>query len=157
MATTAGWDGVLFDITNETDCIPDDYEGGNCGMRTFGKIYMLSYLVICFTIIVNMHLVVILEFLRQAKPDKKENLSKDEINDFNAVWQQFDPESTEYISKDKLSDLLDILSSSKKPELNIVDVKLLEIPANDNDLVFYGDALIALGRTTNNSQLSKGK
>lgn len=55
MSTSAGWDGVLAPIMDESDCDPpsEDFEG-NCGSKGIAIAYLISYLIISFLIIINM-------------------------------------------------------------------------------------------------------
>merc|ERR1711902_241331 len=56
MATSAGWDGTLNAIFDDTDCkLPDSEIGetGDCGKFAAGIAYMVMYLVLSFLIIVN--------------------------------------------------------------------------------------------------------
>merc|ERR1711970_1495903 len=59
MATSAGWDGTLNAIFDDTDCkLPDTEIGetGDCGKFAAGVAYMIAYLTLSFLIIVNMYI-----------------------------------------------------------------------------------------------------
>lgn len=141
----AGWDGVVNAITNEQDCFVSDATT-NCGSNVLGTIYIVSYLIISYLLIVNFHLVLILEYISHAKLELKSGLSGKEIEDVNKIWDKYDPESIKYIPKDKLSNFLDELTneSIRKPKPNQNAIKCLAIPENDNHLLFYGDVIDAL-------------
>lgn len=95
MATSAGWDGTLNAIFDDTDCkLPDSEIGetgkynfcweheknlywlipGDCGNFASGIGYMVLYLVLSFLIIVNMYIAVILENYSQATEDVQEGM-----------------------------------------------------------------------------------
>lgn len=143
--TGAAWDGVITDLTNEEDCYPSD-KSVACGSRILGTIYILSYLVISFILILNFHLVIILEYLNHAKIDSNNELSAEEVDEVNKIWLIYDPEFVKYIPKDKLSDFLDALTlvAIRKQKPNQDEIKCLAIPENDNHMLFYGDVVKAL-------------
>ncbi|XP_072152220.1 sodium channel protein para isoform X7 [Bemisia tabaci] len=148
ISTSAGWDGVLDGIINEEDCdLPDMEMGspGNCGSSTVGIMYLLSYLVISFLIIINMYIAVILENYSQATEDVQEGLTDDDYDMYYEIWQQFDPDGTQYIRYDQLSDFLDILEPPlqiHKP--NKYKIVTMDIPICKGDMMFCVDILDAL-------------
>ncbi|XP_061173525.1 sodium channel protein para-like [Saccostrea echinata] len=78
MCTSAGWDGVLAGITNEEDCEKDlgpDHVN-NCGNYKVGVIYLVSYLVVTFLVLINMYIAVILENFSQAKESLEHESNK---------------------------------------------------------------------------------
>lgn len=141
----AGWDGVINAITNQTDCYVSD-STTNCGSNVLGTIYILSYLIISYLLLVNFHLVIILEYISHSDLKSTNGLNDKETEDVNKIWDKYDPESTKYIPKDKLSNFLDELSteSIRKSKPNQDAIKCLGIPENDNHLLFYGDVINAL-------------
>nr|XP_023023065.1 sodium channel protein para isoform X3 [Leptinotarsa decemlineata] len=148
MSTSAGWDGVLDGIINEEECKQPDNEigeTGNCGNSTIGIIFLLSYLVISFLIVINMYIAVILENYSQATEDVQEGLTDDDYDMYYEIWQQFDPDGTQYIRYDQLSDFLDVLEPPlqiHKP--NKYKIVSMDIPICKGDLMFCVDILDAL-------------
>jgi len=132
-------------ITNEEDCSPPDYERkipGNCGSSTVGIIFLVSYLVISFLIIIKMYIAVILENYSQAMTDEQQNISDEDYDMYYEIWQQFDPGCTQYIRYDQLSDFLDTL----KPPLQILKpnkykIVSMDIPICKGDKIFCLDIL----------------
>lgn len=145
LSNGAGWDGVADAITNEHDCYTSD-SLTNCGSNIWGTIYIVSYIVISFILLINFHLCIILELLSHTDLKSTIGLSANEIEDINKVWANYDAESSQFIPKDKLSHFLDDLSldSIRKPKPNEDAIKCLRIPENDNHLLAYNDVINAL-------------
>lgn len=69
MSTSAGWDGVLAGMMiDPPDC--DDTPtlvkpNGNCGNAGMAILYLVTYLIITFLVVINMYIAVILENFSQ--------------------------------------------------------------------------------------------
>merc|ERR1719245_1963036 len=148
MSTSAGWDGVLNGIMDESDCLPANPEtgyAGDCGNTMVAIGFLLSYLVISFLIVINMYIAVILENYSQATEDVTEGLTDDDYDMYYEIWQQFDPNGTQYIKYNQLSDFLDVLESPlqiHKP--NKYKIISMDIPICKGDLCYCVDVLDAL-------------
>ena len=77
---------------------------GDCGNPFLGIIYFVSYILLTRLIIVNMYIVVVMEFLNIASKKKAKTLSEEDFRKFFQVWKRFDPDRTQYIDSSKLSD-----------------------------------------------------
>jgi len=69
-STSAGWDGVLAGLMNDQppDCNPtrsEDRPNGDCGSTRIAIMYLVTYLVISFLVVINMYIAVILENFSQ--------------------------------------------------------------------------------------------
>jgi len=67
VSTSAGWDAVLAGLMNE-DCNSTTTEykpTGDCGNSGLAVIYLVTYLVITFLVVINMYIAVILENFSQ--------------------------------------------------------------------------------------------
>ena len=67
VSTSAGWDGVLAGLMND-DCnstATEDRPTGDCGNSGLAVIYLVTYLVITFLVVINMYIAVILENFSQ--------------------------------------------------------------------------------------------
>ncbi|VVC31902.1 Sodium ion transport-associated,Voltage gated sodium channel, alpha subunit,EF-hand domain,Ion transport [Cinara cedri] len=148
LSTSSGWDAVLDGITNEEDCqMPNTEMGitGNCGNTTVGTVFLLSYLVINFLIVINMYIAVILENYSQATEDVQEGLTDDDYDMYYEIWQHFDPDGTRYIRYDQLSDFLDILEPPLKiHKPNKYKIVSMAIPICKGELIYCVDILDAL-------------
>uniref|UniRef100_A0A4W5N9Z6 Sodium channel protein n=1 Tax=Hucho hucho TaxID=62062 RepID=A0A4W5N9Z6_9TELE len=116
ITTSAGWDGLLAPILNkkEPDCDsqmehPGTLYRGNCGNPPVAMFFFVSYIIICFLIVVNMYIAVILENFSVATEESAEPLSEDDFEMFYEVWERFDPDATQFVEYDKLSDFADAL------------------------------------------------
>ncbi|XP_073927118.1 sodium channel protein type 7 subunit alpha isoform X2 [Castor canadensis] len=148
----AGWDGMLNAIFNSkwSDCDPDKINPGtqvrgDCGNPSVGIFYFVSYILISWLIIVNMYIVVIMEFLSIASKKKARTLSEVDFRKFFQVWKRFDPDSTQYIDSSKLSDLaaaLDPPLCMAKP--NKGQLIAMDLPMAVGDRIHCLDILLAL-------------
>ncbi|GAB6019017.1 hypothetical protein CHUAL_000648 [Chamberlinius hualienensis] len=146
MSTSAGWDGVLDPIMNEDDCDKGNSTvTSNCGNSMAAVMYLVSYLVISFLIVINMYIAVILENYSQATEEVQEGLTDDDYDMYYEIWQRFDPDGTQYIAFDKLSDLFDTLEAPlqiHKP--NKYKIVSMDIPICKGDMCYCVDILDAL-------------
>ncbi|XP_071072433.1 sodium channel protein type 7 subunit alpha [Dasypus novemcinctus] len=147
----AGWDGMLDAIFNSkwSDCDPDKINPGtqvrgDCGNPYVGISYFVSYICISWLIIVNMYIVVIMEFFSIASKNKAKTLSEDDFRKFFQVWKRFDPDRTQYIDSSKLSDF----AASLDPPLlmvkpNKVQLIAMDLPMAVGDRIHCLDILLA--------------
>ncbi|XP_038157888.1 sodium channel, voltage-gated, type I like, alpha b isoform X2 [Cyprinodon tularosa] len=138
ITTSAGWDGLLAPILNkrEPDCDskiehPGNYYKGNCGNPSVGIFFFVSYIIICFLIVVNMYIAVILENFSVATEESAEPLSEDDFEMFYEVWERFDPDATQFVEYSKLSDFADALD----PPLRIAKPNMIQLIAMDLPMV----------------------
>ncbi|XP_075385741.1 sodium channel protein type 7 subunit alpha isoform X1 [Tenrec ecaudatus] len=150
----AGWDGMLNTIFHSkwSDCDPDKINPGtqirgDCGNPYVGIAYFVSYIFIAWLIIVNMYIVVIMEFFNIVSKKKAKTLSEDDFRRFFQVWERFDPEKTQYIDSSKLSDLAAALPPPllmAKP--NKGQLVAMDLPMAVGDRIHCLDILLALTR-----------
>ncbi|XP_006879543.1 PREDICTED: sodium channel protein type 7 subunit alpha [Elephantulus edwardii] len=147
----AGWDGMLSAIFNsKADCDPDKINPGtqikgDCGNPYFGIIYFVTYILISWMIIVNMYIVVVMEFFNIVSKKKAKSLSEDDFRKFFQVWKRFDPDRTQYIDSSKLSDFaaaLDPPLVMAKP--NKGQLIAMDLPMAVGDRIHCLDILLAL-------------
>lgn len=70
ISTSAGWDGVLAGLMNDMppDCnatVSEEKPTGDCGSSRLAVMYLVTYLVISFLVVINMYIAVILENFSQ--------------------------------------------------------------------------------------------
>lgn len=117
LATSAGWNDVLDTLMLQPPNCDAHYKGlpnGNCGHPTIAVIYLVTYIIINFMVIINMYIAVILENLSQASKEDT-GISEEDIEMFYVCWSRFDPNATQFIRHDQLSDFV----SSLDPPLGI--------------------------------------
>ncbi|XP_040912356.1 sodium channel, voltage-gated, type I-like, alpha isoform X2 [Toxotes jaculatrix] len=138
ITTSAGWDGLLAPILNkhEDDCKtttehPGSYVKGDCGNPPVGIAFFVSYIIICFLIVVNMYIAVILENFSVATEESADPLSEDDFEMFYEVWERFDPRATQFMEYHKLSEFADALD----PPLRIAKPNRLELISMDLPMV----------------------
>ncbi|KAI3356207.1 hypothetical protein L3Q82_017458, partial [Scortum barcoo] len=138
ITTSAGWDGLLSPILNRPphDCNnttehPGSTVKGDCGNPPVGIAFFVSYIIICFLIVVNMYIAVILENFGVATEESTDPLSEDDFEMFYAVWERFDPHATQFMEYNKLAEFADAL----EPPLRIAKPNKLELISMDLPMV----------------------
>ncbi|XP_069388610.1 sodium channel, voltage-gated, type I-like, alpha [Paralichthys olivaceus] len=137
ITTSAGWDGLLAPILNkDEDCDknkmhPGSSIVGDCGNTAVGIAFFVSYIIICFLIVVNMYIAVILENFSVATEESADPLSEDDFEMFYEVWERFDPHVSQFMEYNKLSDFADDLD----PPLRIAKPNKLELMSMDLPMV----------------------
>ncbi|XP_044044213.1 sodium channel, voltage-gated, type I like, alpha b isoform X1 [Siniperca chuatsi] len=151
ITTSAGWDSLLAPILNkrEPDCDsqmehPGNYYKGNCGNPSVGIFFFVSYIIICFLIVVNMYIAVILENFSVATEESAEPLSEDDFEMFYEVWERFDPDATQFMEYSKLSDFADALDPPlRMPKPNMTHLISMDLPMVSGERIHCLDILFA--------------
>ena len=147
LATSAGWNEVLDSLMVQPPNCDPNYKGlpnGDCGKPLLAVVYMVTFILVTFMVIVNMYIAVILENFNQATEDEEIGVTDDDIQMFYSYWQKYDPHATQYIDYMQLSDFLDELEPPlqiQKP--NDTACLKLDIPIRDNDKIHCADVLLA--------------
>ncbi|XP_060944186.1 sodium channel, voltage-gated, type I-like, alpha isoform X4 [Limanda limanda] len=137
ITTSAGWDGLLAPMLNKgDDCNatmehPGSNVKGNCGKPALGIAFFVSYIIICFLIVVNMYIAVILENFGVATEESTDPLSEDDFEMFYEVWERYDPHVSQFMEYRMLSDFADDLD----PPLRIAKPNKLELMSMDLPMV----------------------
>ncbi|XP_063322117.1 sodium channel, voltage-gated, type I like, alpha b isoform X3 [Pelmatolapia mariae] len=151
ITTSAGWDSLLAPILNkrEPDCEsqlehPGNFYKGNCGNPSVGIFFFVSYIIICFLIVVNMYIAVILENFSVATEESAEPLSEDDFEMFYEVWERFDPDATQFVAYSKLSDFADALDPPLRiPKPNMIQLISMDLPMVSSERIHCLDILFA--------------
>ncbi|KAM9343613.1 LOW QUALITY PROTEIN: sodium channel, voltage-gated, type I-like, alpha [Pholidichthys leucotaenia] len=138
ITTSGGWDLLLAPILNRhpDDCDPRmEHPGssvkGNCGNPPVGIAFFVSYIIICFLIVVNMYIAVILENFGVATEESTDPLSEDDFEIFYEVWERFDPGATQFMEYKVISEFADAL----EPPLRIAKPNKFELISMDLPMV----------------------
>ncbi|XP_048586351.1 sodium channel protein 1 brain isoform X2 [Nematostella vectensis] len=148
LMTSAGWNDILDPLMiSEPDCDPN-YRGlpsGNCGNKYMAPIYLGSFVVIIFLILINMYIAVILENYNQVMEQEKIGITNEDIELFYQMWELFDPNATQYIPYADLSDFVHQMEGNLRiPKPNKAACALLNIPLVKGDKIHCLDLLQAL-------------
>ncbi|XP_032424468.1 sodium channel, voltage-gated, type I-like, alpha isoform X2 [Xiphophorus hellerii] len=152
ITTSAGWDLLLAPILNKNkdDCDPEmEHPGsnnarGNCGNPAVGITFFVSYIIICFLIVVNMYIAVILENFGVATEESAEPLSEDDFEIFYEVWEKFDPLATQFVKYSMLSDFADSLAAPLRiPKPNKLELISMDLPVVSGGRIHCLDILFA--------------
>ncbi|XP_033954757.1 sodium channel, voltage-gated, type I like, alpha b isoform X2 [Pseudochaenichthys georgianus] len=151
ITTSAGWDRLMAPILNkrEPDCDsqmehPGNNYKGNCGNPSVAIFFFVSYIIICFLIVVNMYIAVILENFSVATEESAEPLSEDDFEMFYEVWERFDPGATQFMEYSKLSDFADALDPPlRMPKPNMLQLISMDLPMVSGERIHCLDILFA--------------
>ncbi|XP_065108405.1 sodium channel, voltage-gated, type I-like, alpha [Paramisgurnus dabryanus] len=151
ITTSAGWDGLLAPMLNtgEPDCDPKKtFIGsnvkGDCGNPAVGIFFFVSYVIICFLIVVNMYIAVILENFSVATEESAEPLSEDDFDRFYEVWEKFDPKATQFVEYCNLSEFADTLDPPLRiPKPNRLQLISMDLPMVSGERIHCLDILFA--------------
>ncbi|KAM9850463.1 LOW QUALITY PROTEIN: sodium channel, voltage-gated, type I-like, alpha [Aulostomus maculatus] len=151
ITTSAGWDGLLAPILNrhEDDCNnstehPGSFVKGDCGNPPVGIAFFVSYIIICFLIVVNMYIAVILENFSVATEESADPLSEDDFEMFYEVWERFDPHATQFMEYNKLSEFADALDSPLRiAKPNKLELISMDLPMVSGERIHCLDILFA--------------
>ncbi|CAL9698617.1 unnamed protein product [Knipowitschia caucasica] len=151
ITTSGGWDGLLAPILNkrEPDCDsqmehPGNSYKGNCGNPSVAIFFFVSYIIICFLIVVNMYIAVILENFSVATEESAEPLSEDDFEMFYEVWERFDPDATQFVEYCKLSNFADALDPPLRiPKPNMAALVSMDLPMVSGERIHCLDILFA--------------
>ncbi|KAK6310122.1 hypothetical protein J4Q44_G00200030 [Coregonus suidteri] len=152
ITTSGAGDLLLAPILNKGDPDCDSqkehpgskYKGGDCGNPPVAIIFFVSYIIICFLIVVNMYIAVILENFSVATEESAEPLSEDDFEMFYEVWEKFDARATQFMEYDKLSDFADALDPPlriSKP--NKIQLISMDLPMVSGERIHCLDILFA--------------
>lgn len=150
ITTSAGWDTLLDPILNtKEDCDskmehPGSSAKGDCGNPPVGIAFFVSYIIICFLIVVNMYIAVILENFGVATEESADPLSEDDFEMFYEVWEKFDPHATQFIEYKKLADFADALESPLRIAMpNKLELMSMDLPMVSGERIHCLDILFA--------------
>uniref|UniRef100_H3AX65 Sodium channel protein n=1 Tax=Latimeria chalumnae TaxID=7897 RepID=H3AX65_LATCH len=150
LTTAAGWNEILQELL-----VSDIQPSIVC------VIYMSTYIIITFLVIVNMYVAIILENFNEAQEQELAGITDDDIDMYYEVWSTYDPYATQFIAYEQLSDFLDELKPPLKiPKPNAVKIAALNLPLTNGHKLHCLDILKALscvmiGNVTETDPLKK--
>lgn len=140
ISTSAGWDAVYIALIRHYN-------------PYLIALYMLSYMIICIFVTINLVLTVVLNYYTSCieADDGARKLSQHDLADFNETWQSLaHAQHPALTGKVQLMELLNKLDagSALRGAVDISDenVRLLGIPLREDQTYYRGDVLIALNR-----------
>ncbi|XP_039539547.1 sodium channel, voltage-gated, type I-like, alpha [Pimephales promelas] len=144
ITTSAGWDGLLAPMLNTEPPDCDPFVEKDCGNPAMAIFFFVSYIVICFLIVVNMYIAVILENFSVATEESGEPLSEDDFDRFYEVWEKFDPKATQFMEYGKLSDFANSLDPPLRiPKPNRLQLISMDMPMVSGERIHCLDILFA--------------
>ncbi|XP_061734923.1 sodium channel protein type 2 subunit alpha-like isoform X1 [Nerophis ophidion] len=151
ITTSGGWDVLLAPLLNkhEDDCDsnmehPGSAFKGDCGTPSVAIAFFVSYIIICFLIVINMYIAVILENFGVATEESADPLSEDDFEVFYEVWEKFDPRATQFMEYNKLSEFADALDPPLRIAMpNRIELMSMDLPMVSGERIHCLDILFA--------------
>ncbi|KAM7542432.1 hypothetical protein Aperf_G00000004812 [Anoplocephala perfoliata] len=146
ISTSAGWSTVFEGLSN-TDPAYCSMEEGTCGNFLWATLFLVSYLIISFMVIINMYIAVILENFSQATEDVQQGLTQDEFDAFYEIWELYDTHALGFIELKCLEEFVERIGPPLGiPRPNRIRLACLSIQICSHDRIFCMDLLDALTR-----------
>lgn len=149
LATGSGWNDIMDALMLEPpDCDPN-YLGlpnGNCGSFS-AVLYLASYIIVVFLVIVNMYIAIILENVNRAHEIEDFCITKENFDSYYITWGAFVHDGKPYLSLSQLSEFVASLEKPFKiPQPNFTALRDMDIPVRSGELIHCFDLLKALVR-----------
>ena len=156
LATAAGWNDVLDALLIETPyCNSTHYQrpdgnyveedNGDCGTAWLSIIFMVTYIVVVWLIVINMYIAIILENFSQAHEQEELGITEDDFDMFYVVWEKYDPHATQFIKYEQLADFVgDLEPPLLIPKPNEIALVSFNLPIMEGEKMHCLDILIAL-------------
>ena len=149
LSTGAGWNDILDALLiKPPDCDPSylNLPNGNCG--SFGAvIYMVSYVIIVFLVIINMYIAIILENVNHVHEIEDFCISQENFDSYYDSWGAFVPDGKPYLSLDELTYFVASLQKPFRiPQPNANVLRDMKIPVMQGERIYCFDLLKALVR-----------
>lgn len=146
LSTGAGWNDILYSLmVQPPECdlnLDEDLPNGDCGFPLGAIVYLVSYIIIVFLIIVNMYIAVILENVNRAQESGDCVFKKDDLDDYYDKWETLVEGGKQYVSAHRLSYLVANLNERLRiPLPNAQILAGLDIPIRIGDRVHCFDLL----------------
>ncbi|RWS19497.1 sodium channel protein para-like protein, partial [Leptotrombidium deliense] len=137
ISITNGFADVLSAIIDESNCeVTHDDVPGDCGHHFIGIVYMVSYILICYYIIMNIVVAIVFDCVKRVNDEMKVGITDYTIQMFFNQWQRFDMNASEYIHSLRLNDFLESLQEPFKVT-NSEEITAMNIKVSDNDMYYY--------------------
>nr|XP_046161261.1 sodium channel protein type 4 subunit alpha B [Oncorhynchus gorbuscha] len=152
ITTLVGWDSVLSPMMSSTPPNCDPYfenpgtdVRGNCSSIGWGILFICSYIIMCFFLVVNMYIAVILENFNVVIEERGDPLCEEDFEMFYETWEKFDPDASQFIAYDILSEFCDTLKNPLRiPKPNAIKLITMDLPIVPGDKIHCLDILQAL-------------
>lgn len=146
--TSAGWNDILDPLMLQPpDCDPNykNLPNGNCGYKLVSILFLVSFIVVIFLILINMYIAIILENYNQVMQQEKIGITNEDIDLFYQQWEIYDPNATQFIEYKDLSDFVHRLEGNLRiPKPNKAACALMDIPLVNGSMIHCLDLMQAL-------------
>ncbi|KAK3751456.1 hypothetical protein QZH41_000742 [Actinostola sp. cb2023] len=143
--TSAGWNDILSPLMIQPpDCDPNykNLPNGNCGYKLVSILFLVSFIVVIFLILINMYIAIILENYNQVMEQEKIGITNEDIDLFYQQWELYDPNATQFIEYKDLSDFVHHLEGSLRiPKPNKAACALMDIPLVNGTMIHCLDLM----------------
>ncbi|KAK3600469.1 hypothetical protein CHS0354_013028 [Potamilus streckersoni] len=156
LSTSAGWNDILGPMLitppecnnthyQRTDGVWEEQDNGECGTPWLAVLFMVSYVIIIFLVVINMYIAIILENFNQAHEQEEVGITEDDFDMFYVVWERFDPLATQYIKYEQLSNFVSSLDQPLGiPKPNEIALVSFNLRIMEGDKLHCLDVLMSL-------------
>ena len=157
LTTAGGWNDILEPLminqddgcNNQNMTMPDGeivaVPNGDCGNYGVAILFMSTFVILTFLIVINMYIAVILENYSQAHEQEEVGITEDDFEMFYVTWERYDPHATQFIKYEQLSDFVgDLELPLGIPKPNEIALVAFDLPIYNGDRLHCLDILTAL-------------
>lgn len=148
--TSAGWNDILNPLMLQPPDCDLNYKNlpnGNCGYKLVSVMFLVSFIVVIFLILINMYIAIILENYNQVMEQEKIGITNEDIDLFYQQWELYDPNATQFIEYKDLSDFVHRLEGNLRiPKPNKAACALMDIAMVNGSMIHCLDLMQALVR-----------
>ncbi|RDD37346.1 Sodium channel protein 60E [Trichoplax sp. H2] len=115
LSTAAGWTDFHHALSiqppkcTSASAVSTFVPTGNCGSPHLATIYIISYILLTWFVLINLFVAVILSNYQDCVDADSATVSEEDISTFFETWAKYDPEATQFIHYEELSLLLNEL------------------------------------------------
>ena len=145
LITSAGWNDVLDSLSEDCKSSCSTHPRRSCTGKPTAALYLVSYVLIMFLIMVNMFIAILLESVNAVYKEDEFVIGETTIANFYDVWSSFAPRGEAFIPYNKLSDFAAKLSKPLRiPQPNDMKIFRMRIPYRRGDQVHVFDVMKAM-------------
>ena len=157
MVTGEAWNAIMYDVMVDEDCDDsDDCAIGECCGVPGAPAYFVTFVILGTFVTLNLLIAVVVDnFSNSKKEEMGENVTDENVGEFERAWRRIDRDASGYINREDVAELIKRtppplgVKGTRISRLGMVRfMKSLDLAqwAGLNEMVHYEDVLIAATR-----------